>query len=70
MFIFVIKLYEHAQLQSVQRRIKGWKARVRFPARVKDCFVFHRVLTGSGAHLAYYTIGIGGSLPPAREVGA
>jgi hypothetical protein len=37
--------------QSIQRRAKGWKPRVRFSAEVKDFSLLHSIQTVSGAHI-------------------
>jgi hypothetical protein len=45
--------------QSVQRWATGWTTGVRFPARVRDFSLNHRVRTGSGAHPALYPMSTG-----------
>jgi hypothetical protein len=46
--------------QLVQRRAKGWTARVRFP-EVHGFSLIHSVQTASGDHPASYPMGTGGS---------
>jgi hypothetical protein len=48
----------------VQRRVKGWTARFPFPVGAKDCSLFHRVPTGSGASVASYPILVPGAPSP------
>jgi hypothetical protein len=36
---------------------------VRFPPRSEDHLLLHNVQTGSGVHLASYTMGVGGWFP-------
>jgi hypothetical protein len=43
------------------RRAKSWTAGVGFPVG-QDVSVFHNVQTGSGAHLASYSVNTGGSI--------
>jgi hypothetical protein len=54
--------------QSVQRRARGWMARVRFQA-VQDYSVLCSVQTDSGVHPASYPVGTGGSFPGGKAAG-
>jgi len=45
-------------------------ARVRFPAWAGNFSLLHRVHNGSGAHLASYPTGTGGSFPRDKATGA
>jgi hypothetical protein len=54
--------------QSVQRRAMGWTAGVRFPAEAIN-YLLHSVQTGSEAHPASYTMGIGGSFSGCKAAG-
>jgi hypothetical protein len=47
----------------------GWRAGVRFPA-VRHFSLLYSVRTGSGANLASYPVGSGGSFPGDKAVGA
>jgi hypothetical protein len=46
----------------------GWTAGVQFPARARD-FSLQSVQTGSGAHLASFSVDTGGSFPGSVVVG-
>jgi hypothetical protein len=45
-------------------------SRVRFPAGTGNFSLHHRVQNGSGAHPASYPMGIRGSFPAGKAVGA
>jgi hypothetical protein len=49
--------------QSVQCLTTDWTAGVRSPTETEDFSSNLCVQTGSGAHLAYCTVGTGGSFP-------
>jgi hypothetical protein len=44
-------------------------SRVRFPTGAGNFCLHHRILNGSGAHSASYSMGTRGSFPPGRAAG-
>jgi hypothetical protein len=47
----------------------GWTAAVRFPAEARDFSLLRSIQTGTGAHPASYTTGIGASFPEGKAAG-
>jgi hypothetical protein len=50
--------------------LDDWGSRVRFPTRVGNFFLHHRVQNGSGAHPASCPMGIRGSFLGGKAAGA
>jgi hypothetical protein len=65
----IVHYFQASWDSSVSIWAMGWTARADFLVEATDFSLLHSIQTGSGAHAASYTTGIGGCFPRSKEAG-